>query len=128
MEGTYDVLLGGQLMGTATVSKQGLYWLFACRCKLSGEVMYQLVLQLGQSHVLGILVPEGDEFILRTRLPIKQLEQGTPRFLLKPRHAPMNGRFVPVDPGQPFAYLRRLERAHLCRKDGQVGLQLCDEE
>ena len=55
MTHTYDILLGGEGVGKAQVTREGLYYCFRCQLHLSGEVMYKLVLQKeGQSLDLGI--------------------------------------------------------------------------
>ena len=129
MEGTYDVMLGSQKMGSVTVRKQGLYWQFDCRCSLSGEVMYDLVVQTADAQVsLGLLTPCGDRFGLLTKQPVKRMEQGKPTFLLRPRHTGMKECFVRVNPQEPFGYLRRLESAYLAKRNNQIGLILEDEK
>ncbi len=129
MEGTYDVVLGGQTMGRVTVRKQGLYWQFDCQCNLSGEVMFDLIACVGQQREkLGLLTPEQGRYTLRTQLPAKRLGEGTPAFLLQPRHSCMKDRFVPVRPDEPFAYIHRLEDTYLAIFDGQVGLVLPSEK
>ena len=125
MEGTYDVTLAGQRMGDVTVSRQGLYWQFSCRCRLSGEVMYHLCVQVSDTvEKLGLLTPEDGAFCLRTKLPMKRLGQGTPVFLIRPKHEPLTGQFIPVRPEEPFAYLHRLQEAHLAKQNQQIGIVL----
>lgn len=123
MEGTYDVMLGLQRMGKVSVRKQGLYWQFDCQCDLSGEVMYDLAVMAGERQVkLGLLTPVNGCFCLYTKLPIKRLGQGSPKFSLQPRHAQMKGQFVPIHPDEPFRYLSRLENAYLAKQEGQFGI------
>lgn len=125
MEGTYAVMLGSQKVGTVSIEKQGLYWLILCHCKLTGEVMYDLDMRLGDKREkIGLLTPENGSFCLRAKLPIKRLGQGIPTFSLRPRHDKTDVLFVPLRPEEPFRYLSRLENAHLARKDGALGILL----
>ena len=129
MEGTYEVCLGSMPMGTVHVSRQGLYWHFDCRCSLHSDTMQELILHIGQqTHNLGLLTPESGTFCLRTKLAAKKIGQGTPKFCLQPRHAPMEGIFVPLHPQEPFRYLHRLEQTYLARRGEEVGLVLPAEK
>ncbi len=120
MEGTYSVYLGQEAVGRVAVSRQGLYYRFLCKCEmLSG--MFQL---MAGSERLGLLVPEKDQLVLSTMIPVKRMGQGSPRFTLQPRHQPMPQSFVPLSPQEPFAYLRRLENAYLATQNGRLGVVL----
>ena len=129
MEGTYDVMLGSQKMGTVSVGRQGLYWQFCCRCDLSGEVMYYLTVHVGSStEKLGLLTPLDGRFGLNTKLAVKRLEQGSPVFVLQPRRSGLSGQFIPVYPEEPFAYLTRLHEAYLATQNQQMGILLPEEK
>ena len=123
MEGTYNVMLGSQKMGTVSVRKQGLYWHFDCCCNLSGEVMHDLVIRIGEMRIkLGLLTPENGRYSLRTKQPCKQFREGSPVFSLQPRHAKINDTFLPIHPSEPFRYLNALEKAYLVRHEEQIGM------
>ncbi len=125
MEGTYDVKLGSQMIGSVAVKKHGLYWIFDCHCTLSGEVMYDLMITAeDRQEKLGLLTPANGSFELRTRIAAKRLGQASPVFTLKPRHNFLDDNFIPIRPEEPFCYLSRLENAHLARKTGQIGIVL----
>ena len=118
----YDVTLAGENVGNVQVRKEGLYLSFQCRCHLSGEVMYHLILrQDAREENLGLLVPVGKAYGLEKKLPAKQVGQGNMRFLLRPRHEKSAGRFVPIRAEEPFAYLRFLGEAFLAVRGGEVG-------
>lgn len=123
MDGTYEIMLGGEPVGQAVVCRQGLYYRFSCRCDLSGEVIYRITVTCGgKSESLGIPVPRDGEFHLDTKLAASRLGQGEPRFAAVPRRPELSGMFVPISPEEPFRYLHRLENAFLARKDGQPGI------
>lgn len=123
MEGSYDVFLGDQAVGKMYVDRQGLYLRFRCRCALSGQVIYKAVAVCGDtSENLGVLVPMGDAFGLETRLPAKRFSAGEFRFLVLPRHQELRGKFIPISPQEPFAYITQLKNAYLQKRDGLIGV------
>lgn len=119
----YDIFMGSAAVGTAKVSKEGLYYVFFCRCRLSGEVVCKVTVTCGNRKAdLGILVPENGAFQLKTRVPVKQLGEGMLEFAVTPRHQKPDSMFVPVMAEAPFAYLSRLTDAYLVKKNGQLGV------
>ena len=129
MEGTYDVMFGSTKMGAVTVRRQGLYWQFSCRCRVSGEVMLELWISVnGERHNLGVLTPYEAVFGLEKKLAAKVLGQGRPAFSLRPRHARTEELFIPLRPEEPMQYLDRLECAYLAQREGRIGLVLPQEK
>ena len=125
MEGNYQVYFGEQAVGRVQVMREGLYYRFCCRCSLSGAVVCRLVLICGEeTHHLGIFVPMGDAFGLDTRLPVKRISETSPVFQVLPGRVVTNGRFVPIKPEEPFAYIARLKDAFLAYQNGQAGVIL----
>lgn len=123
MDGTYEIMLGGESVGQAVVRRQGLYYRFSCRCDLSGEVIYRITVTCGgKSESLGIPVPKDGQFHLDTKLAASRLGEGEPKFAAVPRRPDLGGMFLPISPEEPFRYLHRLENAFLARKDGQLGI------
>ncbi len=122
---TYPILRGGETIGQAVVERQGLYYRFSCRCSLSGEVIYRLTVQCGEKQEnLGIFVPEKGAFVLTAKIPVSRLGQGDFLFWAVPKHSELGGKFVPISPETPFAYITRLENAVFLRRDGQPGILL----
>ena len=90
--------------------------------------MYKLMVTCGgKTEDLGLLVPEGKDFVLKSRLPAKRFAQGKPEFRAIPRHGRMTGTFIPVYPDEPFAYISRLHSAFLENRGGQMGVVLPEE-
>ena len=120
MEGTYEVISGGQAVGSVIITKQGLYYHFSCRCHLSGEVMFRLIMIQGDVQCdLGILTPLDGCFGLNTKLGIRKVGTTRPMFDLKIQKNVGEGLAAPVCPEEPFCYLSRLQEAFLIRKDGK---------
>ncbi len=123
----YDVFLGQQAVGKVYVDIQGLYYRFRCRCRLEGGAICALTARRGDAQVhLGIPVPAGDAFVLETRIPVKRFPQGTFHFSMLTRHREMEGRFVPLSPQEPFAYLSRLKDAYLESREDRIGVVIPD--
>ena len=125
MEGIYPVFFGQAQAGKVEVRKQGLYYRFFCRCKLTGDVVCRLVVSCGgKQESLGVLVPGEEGFGLEKSVPCKRFGAGEPEFKLVPRHEASGGIFIPICPEEPFAYLVRLKESFLIRKNGQAGILL----
>ena len=122
MEGTYDVYLGTEAVGKVTVTREGLYYCFMCSCRLSGTVCKLKVTCDDNETVLGTLVPMGTAFGIHTKVPVKRLGKGKARFSVLPNKPVMTGKFVPICPEEPFAYLERLKDAYLELRNGQIGI------
>lgn len=122
MEENYGVYFGNQLAGKVQVLRQGLYYRFICRCKLTGDVVCRLGVSCGDKREnLGVVIPMDGGFGLDTKIPAKRLGEGKMEFYLIPKHDIPTGKFVPIYPEEPFAYIERLKDAYLAKKDGQVG-------
>ena len=123
MEKTYGVRLGEQERGKVQVLRQGLYYRFICRCRLSGEVMCRLMVSCGEHQEnLGVLIPMEDGFGLDTKLPVKRLGEGEMEISLHPKHEAGEGKFIPIYPEEPFSYLEKLKDAYLVCKGSEVGI------
>ena len=71
---------------------------------------------------LGIVVPVEDGFGLETRLPVKRFSEGEVSFSLVPKLEQTNGKFYPIYPEEPFAYVAKLKESYLCYREGQAGI------
>ena len=120
----YDIYLGENVVGQATVLQQGLYYKIRCRCKLSGSVRFHVrVVGTAGEENLGLLIPDGKEFTLSGSVAVKKLGDCL-RFSLTPRHPEGQGLFIPLRSNEPFAYLSRLKDCVLTNRDGQSGILL----
>ena len=120
MEGTFQVSLAGQTVGTVQVIREGLYYRFRARCCLEGEAVCRL---MANGENLGILVPSAGGFGLETKLPAKRFA-GAWDFQIRPNRPVLEGRFVPIKPEEPFSYLERLKESYLIRRDDEIGILL----
>ncbi len=127
MENCFDITMGNEPVGKATLIKEGLYWKIHCRCQLSGEVVHQVILQAAEEIDLGILVREGGDYCLTKRIAIKRLGDVTPQFTAKPRTPKTERSFHPIVPEEPFSYIEKLKEAFLEEKNGEIGVTLPDQ-
>lgn len=123
MEGTYQVYLGQREIGTVQLIPDGLYVRCRCRCRLPGDVICRLTADFGdrQEH-LGILMPDGEGFSLDAKIAARRMAPGNPRFFAEPNRTVTSGRFVPLSPQEPFAYLSNLKQAYLEKREGRAGI------
>ena len=129
MEGSYEVLFGDKSVGRVQVTKEGLYYRFFCRCRMSGEVVSRLAVRWqDKQESLGILVPVDGGFGLNTRLAAKKCGEGKPEFAVMPNKGELHGKFIPISPEEPFAYIQRLKDAFFERRYGQPGIVLKDTQ
>ena len=129
MDGTYDILLGGESAGNARVTREGLYNRFDCSLRLSGEVMYKLTVTGSNGSLdLGVPAPNGQWFSLTTRIPVKRVGEGPFSFRAVPKHAKVGNRFVPLKEDEPFRYLSKLNDATFAIQNGQPGIMLPEDE
>ena len=125
MDGTYEILLGSKSIGTVTVRRQGLYYLFSARCRLVGDGVCRLQLTCGAvQENLGVLVPMEGVFGLEKKLPVRRFGTEIPQFQILTNHCRTGEKFVPIYPEEPFAYMTRLKDAFLATRDGQMGIVL----
>ena len=123
MEGNYSVHFGNKPVGKVQVIRQGLYYRFICRCQVAGDAVCRLCVICGDKQEnLGVVIPVDGGFGLDTKLPVKRIGEGKMEFTLMPKHEVEAGKFVPIYPEEPFAYIEGLKEAFLVKKNGQMGI------
>lgn len=125
MDFSKDIFLGSDVIGAARICREGLYYRFSCKCHLSGEVVFKIVADCGKETVnIGICVPKNGGFGLEKSVPVKML--GKQQFVLRavPNHLDTGGKFIPLRPEEPFAYIQRLQNSHLEKRGDTVGIVL----
>ena len=117
-----EVTIGNQCVGRVQVRRQGLYYVFRCRCSLSGQTLWYLEAVCGEKREnLGVLVPIDGVFGLDTRRPVKNLGEGKIQFALRPKQDRPRAHFATIYPEEPFAYIQKLKDAFLETRNGQIG-------
>lgn len=116
MEGTFEVKLAGAVVGEAILRRQGLYTSVFCRCRAPEGKIWRL---FAGTERLGVLVPQGQELVLETKVAAKRLKEGCG---LTIRDSPEAGWFIPIRPGEEFSAPDRIRGGVLAYRDGVPGL------
>ena len=86
MAETYDITYDGEPVGTARMEKQGLYYVFSCRCRLPEEGLYRIYAINGDAREdLGICIPMDGVFGMDKKIPQKRIGEGILTFELVPK-------------------------------------------
>lgn len=133
MQQTHSVLWNGNRAGTLQLTREGLYYRVDCSCNTIDKQIYRLLGRWGDTQLrLGVLIPEGNEMRLRTKIPAKKLAGKQTEFWLErvctAKQEPVNlqrdGRYIPIYPDEPYAYLSKLKDSYLEIRNGQPGLMI----
>ena len=125
MDQVYPVSCKGTHAGKVVVQKKGLYYHFSCRCYLTDQTIYRLVVTVGTTRTnLGIPVPLDGSFVLNTKQPVKTIGEGEMSFALVTKKEDCSVTFVPIVPEEPFSYISRLKDSFLELQDGQPGITI----
>ena len=121
----FDILWNGKPVGTAECKKEGLYYRFDCSCTPPDKAFYRVVLTDGQvQRDLGICVPQGNRFVLTARVPCKLINTEALSFELTDKR--QESFSVPVNTGEPFEHLEKIETARLQVTNGQAELIIAE--
>lgn len=125
MEGKYSIYSGDRKVGTAAVSREGLYYRFDCECSLDKKEVCKIGVTCGEDRILlGTPIPEGRTFKLYTRLPIKRFSGDKPHFYITGNKDEKFDKFVPVREDAPFLYLKDLQNAVFQVQNGESGIAI----
>ena len=103
----YRIIWNEEPVGTVNVKKEGLYYRFSCICRPAEKRIYKIYVSDGCTETdLGICVPEGEDFVLNTKIPSKYFQQETFLFRLVPKQGKRI--LVPIKDGMSFPYLEKL--------------------
>ena len=86
MAETYDITYDGAPVGTARTEKQGLYYVFSCRCRLPEDGLYRIHAICGEAREdLGICIPMDGAIGMDKKVPQKRIGEGMLTFELGPK-------------------------------------------
>ncbi len=120
MNETYEVCYGGVTAGKVQILKQGLYLRVVCRCQIPDGMVCRLYAQQDDRREnLGVLVPDGDGFLLDRKIPAKRLAGGELRFVLSSGRGTVRSDNTFIYPEEPFRYMERLKAAFLQTDHGK---------
>jgi hypothetical protein len=119
---TYSIFFNDQRIGEATVTKQGLFYIIQCLCSITGSVPLCVTVKGEREVDLGICVPMGTQFGLKTRIPISKVGMTKLCFHARPKHTGKIREHITVSPDEPFRYLSKLKEAYLVRQ-GEIAFK-----
>lgn len=80
MSQTYPVMIGDQLIGSATMREEGLYTIFTCQCSFADQDIHRVYVQGDCGWLdLGVCYPEKGHFIVKKKIPTKSVPKGSLR-------------------------------------------------
>ena len=113
----YDIFWDNMCVGKASVRKEGSFYRFYCFCDLPGTGIYRIYVTDGDVVFdLGICVPDGDRYICIARVACKRFSCAALEFSLVDCD---ERKRIRITTGMEFAYLEKLNTAHLYIADGQ---------
>ena len=125
MESYYEVYLGNKQVGKVQIIQQGLYRRVICRCRMQDTGIYRLYAVFGgRQENIGVIVPDGEGWILDKKIPEKRLRGDIERFVLSDNRNVQHESFVAISPEEPFLYIDRLKNAFLESENGRIGVRI----
>lgn len=115
MTEVFDVDRGGQTVGRVEIRREGLYCWIRCRCKRYDDEIHRLY---ADGEKIGVLIPEGAELVLETRVAAKRLKEDCGFSLDEDRE-----NFIPIYPGEAFEHLDKLRQGKLIIKNGVPAME-----
>lgn len=113
--------LRDEQVGNATVWQQGLYCSVHCRCRMEGDGFSRLSMADGtQQWDLGILIPDGDYFVVDTSVRATGWQDRELSFrIIQPGKERL---FIPIVEGGVFLHLDKLRKASFENRNGVCGV------
>ena len=118
----YEVTLGGQTVGTATVKIEGLYYHITCICHYSESELYRLCLT-GNKGVVDLGRCESGR-IIEKRLPIKSVGDSGLQFSVNEIRQDI--KLYPLDEAIYGFDIKNLPQAYLRQKKGRLYLVITE--
>ena len=117
----YPIYFAQERIGTAEVTKEGLYYRICCRCAVCGDVPLRVRAAATAEVDLGLCIPMGDVCGMVVRIPVKYVGQGSLRFRASATHTATEEMTV-ISPNEPFGYIARLKDAYLMKRGQVIGI------
>jgi hypothetical protein len=112
----YSVAMNGQDIGTVSMVRKGLYVEIECACSYPQREFQRLYMVFDDKKLdLGILIPKGEEYVIRKKIPVKYLGNGSVSFRIEPA-AGCKNELVELFPDKPFPYVHRVTEGIFARK------------
>ena len=121
---TNKVRYGEQLVGSVEITKEGLYYIFVCRCKNILPAVYRLQATCGDGCIdMGVCLFDSDGLYLRKRLPISRFSSEISHFELI-EDSCIATEEVALCENVPFLHFDRIRNSSFKHCNGQAFLIL----
>ena len=116
----YDIYFLNKIVGTASVKKDGLYFLISCKCAFPKEGIYKIdIFSNGPTLHLGTCIPDGDAFTLQKRISAKSIVDENFRFEINALRDSRRESFICVSADKPFPCISMLRTGKFIRENGE---------
>lgn len=123
MNKKYAVYYKDREAGCAYIKREGLYYDIDCTCSPgSGSVFVLFAQGEGEKIRLGVPVPYGAEFVLRTKIPAKRFPETISKLYLLEKGAEMRAINSLLKEGEPIAELESILNSKLEFTENDVML------
>lgn len=121
MLNSYNIFMGENIAGTATLHLEGLYYRIECVCSVPDSRFYTVEIETeGDRILLGTCVPKSKCYGLTKRIPSKVINGKELTFHLFLKNPKKTQGSIRVRPGQPVPFLAELE--HMMLESSQNGV------
>lgn len=118
------VRYGEQLVGSVEITIEGLYYIFACRCKNILPAVYRLQANCGEGSIdMGVCLFDSDGLYLRKRLPVSRFSSEISNFELI-KDSCITTEEITLCEDVPFLYFDRIRNGSFKYCSGQAFLIL----
>ena len=119
----YPIWYKEQKIGVANLSECGLYVEVVCSCRFPEKSFSRICMQYADKSIdLGLWVLEGKEFVVRKKIPAKQLGEGEPVFRLTETAFASDKGKLQILRGMPFVEIHKLRHGKLLIQSGKIYL------
>jgi len=119
----YPIWNKEQKIGVACLSESGLYAEIVCTFRFPENKFLRICMQYADRCIdLGLCVREGEEFVVRKKIPVKQLGAGEPVFRITENSFASDRGKYPISDGIPFAEINKLRHGKLLINGGETYL------
>lgn len=120
----FDLIYSNDICGAVSVTKEGLYYKIQCRCDLPTKGIYHMIIQSDENKIdLGICVPKDGRFGIDTRIPTRNINTDSVRFVLIEKESDSEKSKFLLESSMPFPYLEQLETAYLCSDKKTIAIR-----
>lgn len=114
--------MNGEVVGEATIEKEGLYYHISCVCNLPTDKIYRVFAITPSEEVnLGVCRPENTQMCLETKVSARRIGDTAPEFYIIPK-CENTYEFYEVVSEQPFADIMILRECRFAVKGGKLGV------